>query len=160
MVLDTAAVENYVNLMGSMDIKVGETFVSDEFDLQRGWHKLDGPLVRKYVTVKDSDGYGEWGRILRQNDVINAFRALAIQQDSVTFLRSFISQAEDGFTTDLNDDQVIKLMCLANTIESVRFRYYSLPQSRVTPRDDAALVINDLESLRANIFNTLGGSGE
>jgi len=36
MIIDTAAVENYVNQMGSMDVKVSETFVSDEFDMQRG----------------------------------------------------------------------------------------------------------------------------
>jgi hypothetical protein len=101
LVLDTAAVESYVNQVGSIDIKVGETYVSDVFDLQRGWHKMDGSLVRKYTTEKSSDGTGEWGRMLRQNDVLNAFRVMASQQDTTTFLRSFISQAGDGFSTNL-----------------------------------------------------------
>lgn len=160
MVLDTAAVENYVNQMGSMDVKVAETFVSDEFDMQRGWQKLDGSLIRKYITVKSTDGYGEWDRMLRQNDVVNSFRTLASQQDSAAFLRSFISRAEDGFATDLNNDQLGQLMCLAKSIEPIRFRYYSLPKSRVTPRDDGALVISDPASLQANISNTLGSTGE
>ncbi|MEI8132418.1 MAG: LCP family protein [Leptolinea sp.] len=160
MVIDTSAVENYVNLMGSMDVKVGETYVSDEFDMQRGWQKLDGALVRKYTTVKSAESFGEWDRILRQNDVINSFRTLASQQDPVTFLRSFISQAEDGFATDLNNNQLVQLMCLANAIEPVRFRYYSLPQTRVTSKGEGVLVINDLDSLKANISNTLGSTGE
>jgi anionic cell wall polymer biosynthesis LytR-Cps2A-Psr (LCP) family protein len=160
MVIDTAAVENYINKMGSMDVKVGATFVSDEFDLQRGWHKMDGALIRKYITTKTKDGKGEWDRILRQNDVVNSFRTLASQQDTITFLRGFISQAEDGFATDLNNDQLVQLMCLTNSIEPVRFRYYNLPQARVTAKDDGTLVINDSASLRANISNTLGSTGE
>ncbi|HEX7556503.1 MAG TPA: LCP family protein [Leptolinea sp.] len=160
MVIDLAAIEKYVNKMGSLDVKLGGTFLSDEFDMQRGWQKLDGSLVRKYMTTKSKDGLGEWDRILRQNDIVNSFRTLAINQDPAIFISGFISLAEDGFASDLKTDQLSQLMCLTNSIEPVRFRFYSMPQSRVAAKEDGTLTVTDMASLRANIANTLGGTGE
>ncbi len=53
MISDTAAIEDFVNTMGSMDVKVSGTFLSDEFDMPRGSQKLDGTLIRKYITYKE-----------------------------------------------------------------------------------------------------------
>jgi anionic cell wall polymer biosynthesis LytR-Cps2A-Psr (LCP) family protein len=159
MVVDIAAVERYANSVGSLDIRVSQTLVNNEFDLQRGWHKMDGALIRKYITTRGIGGYAEWDRMYHQDDVLNAFRAISAQQEPVTFLRSVLSFAKEGFATDLNDNQLIEMTCLGNSIDPVRFRYYTLPQARVQPGEIEGLVINDPVSLQANIYNTIG-SGE
>jgi hypothetical protein len=160
MIIDTAAIEKYVNSTGSLDVKVSGTFLSDEFDMPRGSQKLDGTFIRKYITYKGPGGAGEWDRVLRQNDVLNSFRSIALKQDPATFISTFISQTEDGFASDLNMDQLKQIMCLANSIEPIRFRYYTIPISRLNINEDGTITINDLESLRANIANSLGGTGE
>ncbi len=160
MVVDTATVESYVNTMGSMDVKVSGTFVTEEFDLQRGSRKLDGSLIRKYITAKNTEKGSEWDRVLRQNDVINAFRVETKRQNPSTFISTFTNQIEDGFASDLNIGQLQQLLCLANSVESVRFRYYTIPQSRLNLVEDGTITINDQQSLKANIANTLGGTGE
>lgn len=160
MIVDTSAIESYINTTGSMDVKVSGTFVTDEFDLQRGSHKLDGSLIRKYITAKGTDKGSEWDRVLRQNDVINGFRMATKNQNPAAFISTFINQTEDGFASDLDNGQLQQLVCLVNTIEPVRFRYYSMPQSRLNLIEDGTITINDQESLKANIANTLGSTGE
>ncbi len=160
LIVDTAAIENYGNTTGSLDVKISGTYVTDEFDLQRGSRKIDGTLVRKYMTAKASTLGSEWDRVLRQNDVINAFRAEMKRQNPSAFVNTFMSQAEDGLISDLTVSQLGKLVCLANTIDAVRFRYYTMPQIRLNLVQDGTIVISDLDSLRANIANTLGSTGE
>jgi hypothetical protein len=160
VVIDTAAIEGYANSVGSMDVKISGTFVTDEFDLPRGSQKIDGTVIRKYITAKSSALGSEWDRVLRQNDVINAFRAEIKKQDANGFISAFAFQVEDGLLSDLTTGQLRELICLSNTIESVRFRFYSIPQSRLTLVEDGTITIFDLNSLRANIANTLGSTGE
>jgi anionic cell wall polymer biosynthesis LytR-Cps2A-Psr (LCP) family protein len=160
MVVDTAAIEDFANNLGSMDVKVSATFVTDEFDFPRGSQKLDGTLIRKYIVTRGSEKGSEWDRVLRQNDVINAFRVTSKTQDPARFITSFISQREDGFISDLNFGQLQQLVCLANSIDAVRFRYFTLPQTRVNLVEDGTITIADLDSIRANIANSLGGTGE
>jgi len=160
VVIDTATFEKYANDKGSMDVKISGTFVTNGFDMQRGWQKLDGTLIRQYMTYKTGDKTAEWDRVLRQNDVINSFRQEAKTQDPAAFIANFTTKAEDGFATDLDMGQLKQLVCLANTMESVRFRYYSLPQSRLNFFEDGTMSINDQESVKANIANSLGSTGE
>ncbi len=160
IIVDTAAIENYGNTTGSLDVKISGTFVTDEFDLQRGSRKIDGTLVRKYMTAKETSLGSEWDRVLRQNDVINAFRSEMKHQNSTSFVSTFMSQAEDGLISDLTVGQLGKMVCLANTIDSVRFRYYTMPKIRLNLVQDGTIVISDQDSLRANIANTLGSTGE
>ncbi len=160
MVIDTAAVEDFVNDNGSLDVKVSATYVTDEFDFPRGSQKLDGALIRRYMVAKSTQPGSEWDRVLRQNDVINAFRNYALTSDITSFASNFINQREDGFISSLSFGQVRQLICLANSIDSVRFRYYAMPVSRLELREDGTIIMADQLSLRANIANSLGGTGE
>ncbi|NMB53625.1 MAG: hypothetical protein GYA15_02895 [Leptolinea sp.] len=160
MIIDTAAIENYANSVGSLDVKISETYVTDEFDLQRGSRKLDGSLIRKYITAKATALGSEWDRVLRQNDVINAFRVEMKRRDPSQFIASFISQAEDGLLSDLTVGQLRQLVCLSNSMESVRFRFNTIPKNRLNLVVDGTIVIQDTESVRANIANSLGSTGE
>jgi len=160
MIVDAANIEKYANTMGSVDVKLSGPFLSDEYDMARGSQKLDGSMIRKFITYKAGGGAGEWDRVLRQNDVINAFRAIAKKQDPASFVNTFIHQTEDGFASDLNTTQLTQLACLANSIEAVRFRYFTVPISRLNINDDGTITIKDRDSLRANIANSLGGTGE
>lgn len=160
MVVDTAAVEDFVVDTGSMDVKVSATYVSADFDFPRGTQKMDGALIRRYIVAKSSQRDSEWDRVLRQNDVINAFRNFAKDQDTTRLASNFINQREDGFISSLTFGQVRQLMCLANTIDSVRFRYFSMPVSRLELREDGTIIMADQQSLQANIANSLGGTGE
>lgn len=112
------------------------------------------------MTAKETSLGSEWDRVLRQNDVINAFRSEMKHQNSTSFVSTFMSQAEDGLISDLTVGQLGKMVCLANTIDSVRFRYYTMPKIRLNLVQDGTIVISDQDSLRANIANTLGSTGE
>jgi hypothetical protein len=160
MIIDTATIEKYANSLGSLDVKLSGPFLSDEYDMSRGSQKLDGSMIRKFISYKAGGGAGEWDRVLRQNDVINAFRAIAKKQDPSAFVNSFTHQTEDGFSSDLNNSQLTQLACLANSIEPVRFRYFTIPITRLNINDDGTITIKDQDSLRANIANSLGGTGE
>ncbi len=160
MVIDTAAVEDFVNDMGSMDVKVSATYVTDEFDFPRGSQKLDGNLIRRYMVAKSQEKGSEWDRVLRQNDVINAFRTYAKNEDPIRFASNFINQREDGFISSLSFTQIRQLICLTNTIDSVRIRFYTMPVSRLNLVEDGTITMSDQLSLQANIANALGGTGE
>jgi anionic cell wall polymer biosynthesis LytR-Cps2A-Psr (LCP) family protein len=160
LIVDAANIEKYANTMGSVDVKLSGPFLSDEYDMARGSQKLDGTMIRKFITYKAGGGAGEWDRVLRQNDVINAFRAIAKKQDPASFVNTFTHQTEDGFASDLNTTQLTQLACLANSIESVRFRYFTVPISRLNINDDGTITIKDRDSLKANMANSLGGTGE
>jgi hypothetical protein len=160
MIIDAANIEKYANALGSLDVKLSGPFLSDEYDMARGSQKLDGSMIRKFITYKSNGGTGEWDRVLRQNDVLNAFRSIAKKQDPAMFVNTFIHQTEDGFSSSLNANQLNQLICLANSIEPVRFRYFTIPISRLNINDDGTITIKDPDSLRANIANSLGGTGE
>ncbi|BCY18471.1 MAG: hypothetical protein GYA12_08700 [Chloroflexi bacterium] len=160
MIVDTANIEKFANSLGSVDVKLSAPFLSDEYDMARGSQKLDGSMIRKFITYKGGGGAGEWDRVLRQNDVINAFRGIAKKYEPAAFVKMFINQTEDGFASDLSIEQLNQLVCLANSIEPVRFRYFTIPISRLNINDDGTITIKDQDSLRANIANSLGGTGE
>ena len=128
--------------------------------MARGSQKLDGSMIRQFITYKGGGGAGEWDRVLRQNDVINSFRNIARNQNPAAFVNTFTHQTEDGFFSDLTPEPLTQAVCLANTIDPVRFRYFTLPISRLNINDDGTITIKDQDSLRANIANSLGGTGE
>lgn len=108
------AFQQAVDAVGGVDVNVTEDIYDDRypgpnysyetFQINKGWHHLDGTTALKYVRVRHNSG-GDFGRARRQQQVIEAakdkFFAKRGLKESLDFFNGMLKIVQDNVKTDV-----------------------------------------------------------
>lgn len=123
------AFENVVDTLGGVDVNVendiidtrypGPNYSYITFQIDKGWHHLDGPTALKYVRVRHTTG-GDFGRAKRQQQVIEAAKERFFQKRGITESLDFFNQilkiVENNVKTDIPFSDYMPFLLLAKDI--------------------------------------------
>jgi len=123
------AFQQAIDALGGVDVNVtddiydnrypGPNYSYETFQIDKGWHHLDGATALKYVRVRHNSG-GDFGRALRQQQVIEAskdkFFAKRGLMDSLDFFNGMLKIVEANVKTDIGFGDYLPFMFLLKDI--------------------------------------------
>lgn len=123
------AFENVVDALSGVEVEVendildtrypGPNFSYQTFEIDKGWHHLDGATALKYVRVRHTTG-GDFGRAKRQQQVIEAAKDKFFQKrgvtDSLDFFNEMLKIVENNVKTDITFSDYLPFLLLAKDI--------------------------------------------
>ena len=131
VIVDFDGFEKAIDAIGGISVDVprdlldtrypGKNYSYETFEIQKGWHKLDGATTLKYVRERHADPEGDFGRAKRQQQVMQAIRDKAFSTG--TFLNVFaLSRLIDALgtsvKTDLTLDELDSFLSLLRTLDT------------------------------------------
>lgn len=119
---------------------------------------LDGQQVLDYVRIlqPNSQPPDEWGRFQRQNQVLQAILAAALQSDNWDKAPELARDFHKLVTTDLSVNRLRDLTCVLEEV-GASAELTEIPQYMVSPGPDGVL-ISDTPAITAFIAQLMGGS--
>lgn len=117
VVLDTGAFTELVDLLGGVELYVesdmdyADAYAGYEIHLKKGYQYLDGAKAAQYARYR-SDELGDIGRVQRQQKLLKALYAKAMDFDAVVKLPEI---------ADLIDRRVTTSMAMLDTAKVVRY---------------------------------------
>lgn len=103
------ALKSLVNAVGGVDVKVPFTFSYDWCDFHKGQQHLNGRHAVAYVRMRHDDPRGDYGRQMRQRQVINAVVHKAISVDSLANYRNLAKIFTKYVRTNLTFNDMLAL---------------------------------------------------
>lgn len=103
------ALKSLVNAVGGVDVKVPFDFTYDWCDFHKGKQHLNGRHAVAYVRMRHDDPRGDYGRQMRQRQVINAVVHKAISVDSIANYRNLIKIFTKYVRTNLTFNDMLAL---------------------------------------------------
>lgn len=99
----------------------GPNYSYETFELKKGFHTLDGETALKYVRERHNDPQGDFGRSLRQQQVIQSIKNKAFTRE--TFLNFFtlyslLEAIEKNIRTDFSPEEIKSALTLVQTIDT------------------------------------------
>lgn len=138
-------VEEIIDVMGGLNIDVEEEYAADSDDIDEGMQRLNGEDVMYYIRFrKDSKNEGDFGRIRRQQQVLDAMLHQILTPTAFFNIYKFFDIAEDNVQhnipiqiirkhglrlTSLSSDDINKLSIEGNNIE-IDSLWYVIPDRR------------------------------
>lgn len=123
------AFENVIDTLSGVDVNVennildnrypGPNFSYQTFQIDKGWHHLDGATALKYVRVRHTTG-GDFGRAKRQQQVIEAAKEKFFQKrsigESLDFFNQMLKIVENNVKTDIPFSDYLPFLLLAKDV--------------------------------------------
>lgn len=103
------ALKSLVNAVGGVDVKVPFSFSYDWCDFHKGQQHLNGRHAVAYVRMRHDDPRGDYGRQMRQRQVINAVVHKAISVDSLANYRNLAKIFTKYVRTNLTFNDMLAL---------------------------------------------------
>ncbi|RMC48056.1 LCP family protein [Lactobacillus sp. ESL0225] len=103
------ALKNLVNAVGGVDVNVPFKFSYDWCDFHKGKQHLNGRHAVAYVRMRHDDPRGDYGRQMRQRQVITAVVNKAISVDSVANYRKLVKIFTKYVKTNLTFNDMLAL---------------------------------------------------
>lgn len=103
------ALKSLVNAVGGVDVKVPFKFSYDWCDFHKGKQHLNGRHAVAYVRMRHDDPRGDYGRQMRQRQVINAVVHKAISIDSIANYRKLAKVFSKYVKTNLTFNDMLAL---------------------------------------------------
>ena len=133
--IDFLAFEKVVDALGGVDVYVYRPFHDYLFNdgFEQGWQHLNGKRALRYARyryIKDSYEGNNFGRELRQQQVVDAIRAKLKNLDAAQVLRlARLAMGSSEFTsTNLTTPQMVELYGKFRKTERADMRHVSLKQ--------------------------------
>lgn len=103
------ALKSLVNAVGGVDVKVPFDFSYDWCDFHKGTQHLNGRHAVAYVRMRKEDPRGDYGRQLRQRQVIEAVAQKAISVNTIANYRKLITIFKKYVRTNLTFNDMFAL---------------------------------------------------
>lgn len=103
------ALKSLVNAVGGVDVNVPFDFSYDWCDFRKGKQHLNGRHAVAYVRMRHDDPRGDYGRQMRQRQVINAVVHKAISVDSIANYRNLVKIFTKYVRTNLTFNDMLAL---------------------------------------------------
>ncbi|MCX8723929.1 LCP family protein [Lactobacillus sp. B4005] len=103
------ALKSLVNAVGGVDVNVPFDFSYDWCDFRMGKQHLNGRHAVAYVRMRHDDPRGDYGRQMRQRQVINAVVHKAISVDSIANYRNLVKIFTKYVRTNLTFNDMLAL---------------------------------------------------
>ena len=108
----------WINMQGFQDLvdAVGGVVVNNKFEFQidgftfpSGKLSLNGEQALAYTRMRYEDPNGDYGRQMRQQEVIEAIRDKSLSFTGVTKYKQVLNAIENNMKTDLEPDEMFKI---------------------------------------------------
>lgn len=101
--------EDLVNAVGGVEVNNKFEFKQDGHTFPKGKNKLNGDQALAYTRMRYEDPNGDYGRQVRQQEVIGAIAEQALTFSGVTKYKQILKAIEDNMKTDLEPDEMFKI---------------------------------------------------
>lgn len=141
--ISTDAFRELVDLLGGVRIFVPqEMYYVDNtqgltIDLQPGWQTLNGEQAEGFARYR-RDGYGDVGRVQRQQQLIRALRDRLMEPTVLPKLPEAMQIVQQNIDTNLSLDEMLALVSFGLNLEQDNFRMVMLPGRFSTPSEFVA----------------------
>lgn len=109
MEVNMKALRSLVNAVGGVDVDVPFSFSYDWCDFHKGRQHLNGRHAVAYVRMRHQDPRGDYGRQMRQRQVIEAVAHKAISFNTIANYRKFIDIFAKYIKTNLTFNDMLAL---------------------------------------------------
>lgn len=124
------AFQQAIDALGGVDVNVtddiydnrypGPNYSYETFQINKGWHHLDGATALQYVRVRHNSG-GDFGRALRQQQVIEASKDKFFLKrglmESLDFFNGMLKIVEANVKTDISFGDYLPFLFLLKDVD-------------------------------------------
>jgi LCP family protein required for cell wall assembly len=149
--ISTEAFRELIDLVGGVEVFVPQRMQYDDntqdlhIDLQPGWQVLNGDQAEQFARFR-RDGYGDVGRVQRQQQLLRALRDRLTSPTVIPKLPAAVELFQDYIDTNLSLDEMLALVNFGLNLEQDSFRMVMLPGRFSNPDEYiASYWIIDLE---------------
>ncbi|HCP08692.1 MAG TPA: hypothetical protein DIT25_02765 [Candidatus Moranbacteria bacterium] len=114
-----------INIMNERDIYdaryPGPNYSYETFELQKGFHHLDGATALKYARERHNDPKGDFGRAKRQQQIMQAAKNKIFSASTLLnplALSSLLDTLGDNITTNITSDEIGIFLDLAKKLDT------------------------------------------
>lgn len=101
--------EDLVNAVGGVEVDNKFAFEQDDINFPEGKQTLNGEQALAYTRMRYEDPNGDYGRQVRQQEVIGAIADEALTFNGVTKYKQILKAIEDNMKTDLEPEEMFKI---------------------------------------------------
>lgn len=124
LTVNMKALSSLVNAVGGVSVKVPFSFSYDWADFHKGTQHLDGRHAVAYVRMRKEDPRGDYGRQLRQRQVIEAVAKKAMSVNTLTNYRKLVNIFGKYVKTNLSlNDMLALAMTYRSTMSGLKSTY-------------------------------------
>lgn len=141
--ISTSAFRELVDLLGGVEVYVPQDmFYEDQtqnltIDLKEGWQTLNGDEAEQFARFR-SDGYGDVGRVQRQQQLLQALRNRVINPAVLPKIPEAIQLLQAYIDTNLSIEEMLALVNFGLSLEQDSFRMVMLPGRFSQPEEYVA----------------------
>lgn len=138
--VNTSAFRELVDLVGGVEVYVPEPMQYNDYtqklkiDLAAGWQTLNGDQAEQFARYR-ADGYGDIGRVQRQQTLLKALRARLVSPAVVPKVPEIIRLMQKYVDTNLSMTEMLALAGFSLDIEPEAFRMVMLPGRFSSPNE-------------------------
>lgn len=131
LVVDYSGFEEIIDDLGGINVMVerdfkdtrfpGPNYSYETFEINTGFHQLDGTTALKYVRLRHGDPEGDFGRAKRQQQVIQAVKNKAFSLGTflnVFRLNALLDSLGESVRTDIPIDEAESFIALAREVDT------------------------------------------
>lgn len=127
----------------------------EPFELRAGVQHLDGETALKYARTRKSSPAGDFGRMYRQQQVMNALKEQALTPRTLLRLPALYNDFRHTVNTNISLQELVRLAQVARSVESESISAYAIDEASglVTAQFvDGVFVLNpDLAGIRSTL---------
>lgn len=101
--------EDLVNAVDGVDVDNKFEFEQDGFKFKKGPQSLNGEEALAYTRMRYEDPNGDYGRQVRQQEVIEGIADKALSLGGVKHYKAILKAIEDNMKTDLEPDEMFEI---------------------------------------------------
>lgn len=141
--LSTSAFRELVDLLGGVEVYVPQRMVYEDntqklkIDLEEGWQTLNGDEAEQFARFR-SDGYGDVGRVQRQQQLLQALRNRVINPAVLPKIPEAIHLMQTYIDTNLSLEEMLALVNFGLGLEQDNLRMVMLPGRFSQPEEYVA----------------------
>ncbi len=130
--VSTEAFRELVNALGGVNVYVPEPMQYTDntqklkIDLQQGWQNLSGDQAEQFARFR-ADGYGDIGRVQRQQALIKALREKLTNPLMIPRVPSLIGTMQQYIDTNLSVEEMLALVGVGLKLDKDDFKMVLLP---------------------------------
>ena len=136
----TDAFRELVDLVGGVEVFVPyameyQDVTQDlDIDLEQGWQTLNGDQAEQFARYR-RDGYGDIGRVQRQQTLLKALRQRLVSPTVLPRLPKIVRVMQQYIDTNLSLEEILALVGFSLELESDDFQMVLLPGRFSTPEE-------------------------
>jgi LCP family protein required for cell wall assembly len=125
--VDVTALRELVDILGGIDVYVENNIndrVYQHLTLEKGWHRMDGQTVKKYVRTRLDSG-GDFARIKRQQQIIGILKDKILGLNPVWDFSKFLEIYRiigRNIKTDIGLDKIQYFLGIADLFKNKEFK--------------------------------------